>query len=202
MIAKLLYGCGMRISEALRLRIKDLDFANGQIEIRDSKGGKSRRVPMPDDLVEPLQRYFKSRETLHHHDLADGIASVWLPHALSRKYPAAHREFRWQFLFASERFSPDPITGHFHRHHLHKDTFPRRLRRAVEEAGLHKHVTSHTFRHCFATHLLWEDTDIRTIQVLLGHSDVKTTEMYTHVRSPNEANLVSPLDRLASLAAC
>jgi integron integrase len=195
-IAKLLYGCGMRISEAIKLRIKDLDFANKQIEIRDSKGGKSRLVPMPDDLVEPLQRWVKSTEVLHRHDIADGIASVRLPHALTRKYPNAHREFRWQFLFPSARMAKDPRTGRFHRHHLHRDTFAMHLRRAVEKARLHKHVTSHTFRHCFATHLLWTGTDIRTIQQLLGHADVKTTEIYTHVRNPKEYKIVSPLDRM------
>jgi len=199
-IAKLLYGCGMRISEAMRLRVKDIDFANRQIEIRDSKGGKSRLVPMPEDLVKPLERWVASREVLHRHDLAEGTASVWLPHALSRKYPTAHQELRWQFLFASDRLSRDPRTGRLHRHHFHKDTFPKRLRHAVEAAGLHKRVTSHTFRHCFASHLLWQGTDIRTIQHLLGHSDVATTEIYTHVRNPNESKVISPLDRLQAVA--
>lgn len=195
-IAKLLYGCGMRISEVMRLRVKDLDFANLQIEIRQSKGGKSRLVPMPDNLFEPLQRWVASREVLHRHDLADGTASVWLPYALDRKYPNAHRELGWQFLFASDRLSRDPRTHRLHRHHLHKDTFPTRLRAAVMAVGIHKHVTSHTFRHCFATHLLWDGTDIREIQQLLGHSDVKTTEIYTHVRNPHQSKMVSPLDRL------
>jgi integron integrase len=198
-IAKLLYGCGMRISEAIRLRIKDLDFANKQIEIRDSKGGKSRLVPMPDHLVEPLKRWVASTEVLHRHDVADGVASVRLPHALSRKYPNAHRELRWQFLFPSARLARDPRTGRFHRHHVHRDTFCMHLRRAVTKAGLHKHITSHTFRHCFATHLLWSGTDIRMIQQLLGHADVKTTEIYTHVQNPKERRIVSPLDRMSSI---
>ena len=195
-IAKLLYGCGMRISGAHRLRVKDIDFANKQIEIRQSKGNKSRLVPMPDDLIEPLRRFVKSREALHEHDLANGTASVYLPYALDRKYPSAHRELKWQYLFASHRLSRDPRTGRIHRHHLHSSTFPTHLRCAVEQAGIRKHVTSHTSRHCFATHLLWSGTDIRQIQQLLGHSDVKTTEIYTHVRNPNEAKVVSPLDRL------
>ena len=195
-IAKLLYGCGMRISEAHRLRVKDIDFANKQIEIRQSKGNKSRLVPMPEDLIEPLRRFVKSREALHEHDLANGTASVYLPYALDRKYPSAHRELKWQYLFASHRLSRDPRTGRIHRHHLHSSTFPSHLRCAVERAGILEHVTSHTFRHCFATHLLWSGTDIRQIQQLLGHSDVKTTEIYTHVRNPNEAKVVSPLDRL------
>ncbi|MCC9645027.1 integron integrase [Rhodopirellula sp. JC740] len=197
-IAKLLYGCGLRISEAHRLRVKDVDFANQQLEIRQSKGGKSRLVPMPDDLLEPLRRFVKSREALHEHDLANGTASVYLPYALSRKYPSAHREFKWQYLFASHRLSTDPKTGRVHRHHVHAGTFPKHLRVAVENAGIQKHVTSHTFRHCFATHLLWSGTDIRQIQQLLGHNDVKTTEIYTHVWNPNEKKVVSPLDRLIS----
>ncbi|SMP72729.1 integron integrase [Neorhodopirellula lusitana] len=195
-IAKLLYGCGMRISEAIRLRVKDVDFANKQLEIRQSKGGKSRLVPMPDDLIAPLQRWVNSRKALHAQDSADGTASVWLPHALDRKYPSAHRELKWQFLFASHRLSRDPKTDKRHRHHLHMDTFPTHLRNAVEQAGLLKHVTSHTFRHCYATHLLWAGTDIRQIQQLLGHSDVKTTEIYTHVRNPHETKVESPLDRM------
>lgn len=197
-VAKLLYGCGMRISEAMRLRVKDIDFANRQVEIHQAKGGKSRLVPMPNGLVEPLKRCMAFREAIHAQDAADGTASVWLPYALSRKYPNAHAELRWQYVFASSRLSRDPKTGKFHRHHLNKDTFPTHLRRAVEAAGLQKHISSHTFRHCFATHLLWAGTDIRAIQQLLGHSDVKTTEIYTHVRNPNELKWVSPLDRMES----
>ncbi|QDS93554.1 Tyrosine recombinase XerC [Roseimaritima multifibrata] len=197
-IAQLLYGCGMRISEVLRLRLKDLDFENRLIEIHQSKGGKSRIVPMPQELLEPLKRWVNSRRVLHEHDLAEGVASVWLPHALATKYPSAHRQLRWQYLFVSQRMARDPRTGHMHRHHLHSDTFPRHLRHAVESAGILKHVTSHTFRHCFATHLLHSGTDIRKIQRLLGHSDVKTTEIYTHVPDPKRLEIVSPLDRLAT----
>ena len=200
-IAKLLYGCGMRISEAIRLRVKDIDFDNRRIEIHQSKGNKSRIVPMPEELVDALKRYMASRRALHEHDVAAGTASVWLPHALDKKYPSAHREFRWQYLFASSRFSRDPRTGRLHRHHLHQDSFPPHLRRAVESAGLTKHVTSHTFRHCFATHLLWAGTDIRKIQRLLGHSDVKTTEIYTHVDNRVGSVVTSPLDRLKEEAA-
>ncbi|WP_231753283.1 integron integrase [Rosistilla carotiformis] len=196
-IAKLLYGCGMRISEAVRLRIKDLDFANALIEIHQSKGGKSRIVPMPRHLVEPLQRMVRSRRIVHEQDVAEGIASVWLPHALSKKYPKAAQEWRWQFLFASERLSRDPLTGQRHRHHLHRDTFPAQLRQAVDRTGLTKAITSHTFRHSYATHLLLEGTDIRTIQELLGHSDLKTTMIYTHVVNRRDIVVVSPLDRLS-----
>ena len=195
-IAGLLYGCGMRISEAMRLRVKDLDFANRQIEVRDSKFEKSRLVPMPEHLVAPLKRWVASRLALHNHDLDQGVASVWLPFALERKYPNAHREFRWQFLFASHRLSRDPRTGRLHRHHLGADTFSRQLRKAVQSCELTKRITSHTFRHCFATHLLWQGTNLRVIQRLLGHQDVKTTEIYTHVHRPGEPAAVSPLDRL------
>ncbi|HBJ37621.1 MAG TPA: integron integrase [Planctomycetaceae bacterium] len=197
-IAKLLYGCGMRISEAIRLRVKDLDFDNRRIEIHQSKGGKSRIVPMPEQLIEALERYLQSRRALHEHDLAEGTASVWLPHALAKKYPSAHRELRWQYLFASSRLSKDPRTGRLHRHHLHYETFPVHLRAAVERAQITKHITSHTFRHCFATHLLWAGTDIRKIQELLGHSDVKTTMIYTHVDNRMGPVVVSPLDRLVA----
>ena len=195
-IAKLLYGCGMRISEAIRLRVKDLDFANRLIEIHQSKGDRSRTVPMPNDLVEPLQRFLKSRTVQHEHDVAEGMASVWLPHAQSVKWPNAHRELRWQYLFASARRSRDPRSGRWNRHHIHFDTFARHLRSAVEAAGILKHITSHTFRHCFATHLLLSGTDIRTIQELLGHQDVATTMIYTHVAGC--AEVISPLDRLVS----
>ncbi len=195
-IAYLLYGCGMRISEAIRLRVKDIDFENGWIEIHQAKGGKSRLVPLPTELVEPLRRFVQSRRALHEHDLANGTASVWLPYALHRKYPSAHREFRWQYLFASHRLSRDPRTDDRHRHHIHFETFPRHLKVAVDAAGIDKHVTSHTFRHCFATHLLWSGTDIRVVQELLGHSDVKTTMIYTHVMNRPGVVVVSPLDRL------
>lgn len=196
LIGQLLYGCGLRISECLRLRTKDIDFDQLLIEIHNSKGDKSRFVPLPRQLVEPLRRLVESRRIVHEQDVANGEASVWLPHALGRKYPSAHAEFKWQFLFASARFSRDPKTGKRHRHHLHSDTFPVHLKGAVESAGINKHVTSHTFRHSFATHLLQDGTDIRTIQELLGHSDISTTMIYTHVLARPDIRVVSPLDRL------
>lgn len=195
-IAQLLYGCGMRISECLRLRVKDIRFDLLQIEVHDGKGSKSRLVPLPVQLVEPLQRLVKSRGVLHAKDLESGEASVWLPHALSRKYPAAHQEFKWQFLFASAKFSRDPRSGRRHRHHLHWSTFAEHLKQAVRAARVLTHVTSHTFRHSFATHLLAAGTDIRTIQELLGHSDIATTMIYTHVLTRKDITVVSPLDRL------
>lgn len=195
-IAQLLYGCGLRISEALRLRVKDVDFANSLIEIHQSKGGKSRLVPLPNELVEPLHRMLRSRRVLYDHDVADGIASVWLPFALAKKYPSAASQWKWQYLFASDRLSRDPRTHQLHRHHLHRDTFPRHLRRALLKTGITKAVTSHTFRHCFATHLLHRGTDIRKIQELLGHSDLNTTMIYTHVCLGREIDIISPLDCL------
>lgn len=199
-IGQLLYGCGLRISEALRLRVKDIDFDNELLEIHQSKGGKSRLVPLPKQLIAPLKRLLRSRRVLHDKDIDEGVASVWLPHALAKKFPTAHREWRWQFLFASDKLSRDPRSGKLHRHHLHRDTFPRHLRQAVEDSGVDKAVTSHVFRHSFATHLLRARTDIRTIQELLGHSDVATTMIYTHVLNRDDEKIVSPLDRLCGQA--
>ena len=196
LIGQLLYGCGMRISEALRLRIKDIDFDRGLIEVHQSKGGKSRRVPLPARVADRLRQEIRARSLVHEQDTVRGEASVWLPHALHRKYPNAHREFKWQFLFASHKLSRDPRTGHRHRHHVHADTFATHLRRAVQQAEVPKHVTSHTFRHSFATHLLQRGTDIRTIQELLGHADLKTTMIYTHVLNRSDIQVISPLDQV------
>ncbi len=198
LIAKLLYGCGMRISEALWLRIKDFDFDRMVIEVHASKGGKSRIVPMPASVVPDIRKWMESRRVLHEHDLEQGQASVCLPKALERKYPAAARELKWQYLFASHRLSRDPRTRVLRRHHLHKDTFPANLRAAVQKAGIHKHISSHVFRHSFATHLLREGTDICTIQELLGHADIKTTRIYLHSLNREDVKVVSPLDRMTS----
>ena len=198
LISKLLYGSGMRISECLRLRVMDIDFDLMQIRVYGSKGKKSRYVPLPKDVVKPLKSLIKWREGLHEQDLAAGTASVWMPDALARKYPNAHREFRWQFVFASDGFSKNPVSGKWHRHHLHASTYSKRLRNAVLDARVQKPVTSHTFRHSFATHLLMGGTDIRTVQELLGHNDVATTMIYTHAIIRNDLNVVSPLDYLLS----
>jgi integron integrase len=195
-MAQVLYGAGLRLNECLRLRVKDIDFDQMQIIVKRGKGKKDRLTPFPKQLREPLKRLVQSRLILHERDLAEGKASVWLPHALSIKYPNAHTEFKWQFVFASERLSRDPRTGKLHRHHIHKSTFPANLARAVEMARIPKLITSHTFRHSFATHLLLDGADIRTVQELLGHNDVKTTMIYLHVLNRHDVRVVSPLDRM------
>jgi len=197
-IAKLLYGSGLRISEALRLRVKDFDFDQKLISVHCSKGKKSRLVPLPDLAVEGLEKLIKRRRALHEHDVDQGRASVWLPDAFARKQPNAAGEFGWQFLFASARFSKDPKTGRSNRHHLHRESFTRALRRAKDRAGILKYITAHTFRHSFATHLLQAKEDIRTVQELLGHADISTTAIYTHVLIDKDCTVVSPLDQLAA----
>jgi integron integrase len=196
LMAELLYGCGLRISECLRLRVMDFDFDQLQIRVCNSKGNKSRYVPLPECLVPKLKSLIRWRAGLHEQDLASGEASVWLPDALGKKYPNAHRELRWQFLFASHKFSRDPVTGKRHRHHIHRDTFASRLKSAIDHVGILKPATSHTFRHSFATHLLIDGTDIRTVQELLGHADIRTTMIYTHVLNRPDVKVTSPLDVL------
>ena len=196
LMAQLLYGTGMRIGECLRLRVMDIDFGNQRIRVWNSKGSKSRFVPLPGCAVPMLQKHIRNRETLHQDDVSSGMASVWLPDALAVKYAEASRQFKWQFLFASRRVSRDPRTGKFHRHHIHRDSFARHLNLAVLNANVLKPISAHTFRHSFATHLLQSGADIRTIQELLGHSDIATTMIYTHVLCRPDINVVSPLDRL------
>lgn len=198
LIAQILYGAGLRLCECLRLRTKDIDFDQMQIVVRHGKGKKDRLTPLPKELVEPLRKALRSRKILHDKDVDDGTASVWLPRAMGLKYPNAHREFKWQYLFASPKLSTDPRTGRLHRHHLHKSTFPEHLATAVKGAGVNKLVTSHTFRHSFATHLLMDGADIRTVQELLGHADVKTTMIYLHVMNRVDVTVRSPLDRLVA----
>jgi len=202
LMAQILYGAGLRISECLRLRTKDIDFDQLQIVVRRSKGKKDRLTPLPKELVEPLRKLMRQRKILHDRDVDEGTASVWLPQAMSQKYPHAHRQFKWQYLFASAQFSKDPRSGRLHRHHLHKGTFPAQLATAVQRAGVNKLVTSHTFRHSFATHLLMDGADIRTVQELLGHADVKTTMIYLHVMNRVDVTVRSPLDRLVARQAC
>lgn len=197
LIVKLLYGCGMRISEVIRLRVKDLDFGNRQIVVQRSKGDKSRLVPMPESVVAELKHVLDHRRICHDQDVSAGMASVWLPDALDRKFPNAHRELKWQYVFASDRFSKDPRTGKRHRHHLHRDSVSKAIRDATRRSGVLKYVTAHTFRHSFATHLLQNGTDVRVVQELLGHADINTTMVYLHVLFDENQTVTSPLDRLS-----
>lgn len=196
LMINLMYGTGMRVMECVRLRILDLDFEYHQIIVRASKGKKDRSVPMPEVLVDPLQAQIQQVEEQHTRDLAAGFGSVYLPDALSRKFPHADKEPRWQYLFPASRIAQDPRTGALRRHHLHQSVIQRSIKQAAEAAGIRKRVTSHTLRHSFATHLLETGSDIRTVQELLGHADVSTTMIYTHVAGLGAQGAKSPLDRL------
>jgi integron integrase len=197
----LLYGAGLRQIECLALRVKDVDFAYRQILVRDAKGGKDRVTMLPENLVQPLQAYLGRVRALHRRDLAEGFGEVWLPHALARKYPRAGCEWGWQFVFPSKNRSADPETGVIRRHHVHPDTLGRAVKRAARAARIVKPVSCHTLRHSFATHLLERGHDIRTVQELLGPSDVSTTMVYTHVLNRGARGVKSPLDRLEQPAA-
>jgi integron integrase len=195
LIASVLYGTGLRLMECLRLRVKDVDFARNEIMVRNGKGGKDRRTVLPRALIEPLQREIERVRTLHGDDLAAGFGEVWLPHALARKYPNAGREFGWQYVFAARMRVRDPRDGSERRHHFDDGILSRALKRACVRAGIVKPVSAHTLRHSFATHLLEAGYDIRTIQELLGHKDVATTQVYTHVLNRGGGGVLSPLDR-------
>lgn len=195
LVLSLLYGAGLRLMESLRLRIKDVDFGRNAILVRDGKGAKDRISVLPATLVDPLQRQVARVRLLHASDLAQGGGRVWLPHALARKYPNAARELAWQYVFPAPRLSRDPRDGAVRRHHLDEQVVQRAMKRAVRAAGIERPATCHTLRHCFATHLLEAGYDIRTIQELLGHSDVATTQIYTHVLNRGGHGVVSPLDR-------
>jgi integron integrase len=199
LMADLLYGAGLRRLECCRLRVKDIDLGRSQILVRGGKGDKDRVVMLPRKLRPALAALIERRQALHERDLARGVARVELPYALDRKYPNAARELAWQFVFASQQLSRDPRTGAVGRHHLHEAAMQRAVALAARQAGLPKRVSCHTFRHSFATHLLEQGHDVRTVQMLLGHKDANTTMIYLHVMEKGVAGVRSPLDLLDDL---
>jgi integron integrase len=199
MVVLLLYGAGLRILECLRLRVKEVDFDLAHVTVRDGKGRKDRVTMLPDAVRVPLQEHLLEVRSIHERDLAEGFGEVWLPHALARKYPGAAAQWGWQYVFPAGSRGIDPRSGRERRHHIHETVIRRAIRNAATGAGIAKPVSCHTFRHSFATHLLLAGYDIRTIQDLLGHKDVKTTMIYTHiVNRSGGRGVTSPADTLGS----
>jgi integron integrase len=196
LVAKLLYGSGLRIMEAVRLRVQAIDFQMKQLTVRSGKGDRDRFTTFPVTLTPLLQNHLAGVRTLHQQDLAQGHGEVYLPHALERKYPRAPKEWGWQYVFPARDLSVDPRSGVTRRHHVDPSVINKAIKVAVRRAGLTKHISAHTFRHSFATHLLQRGTDIRTIQQLLGHKDLTTTMIYTHILQQGGQGVPSPLDDL------
>jgi integron integrase len=194
LMASLLYGSGLRLMETVRLRVQEIEFARTQITVRHGKGGKDRVTMLPRQLIDPLRDHLVRVKTIHERDLAEGFGAVYLPFALERKYRNANRHWGWQYVFPASRRSVDPLSGVERRHHLDASVLQRAVKQSIRVAGVIKPGSCHTFRHSFATHLLQRGYDIRTVQELLGHKDVNTTMIYTHVLNRGGRGVLSPLD--------
>jgi len=196
LMTRLLYGCGLRLMECVRLRIKDIDFGINKIYIYAAKGGKNRIVQFPKTILQDIHSQVAKVKEIHQNDLTRGYGSVYLPPVLANKYKSSAKEFMWQYLFPSKKISVDPRSGIKQRHHIQESGLQKAIKTASKNAAINKHVTSHTFRHSFATHMLEDGVNIRVVQDLMGHADVKTTEIYTHVMEKDLNAVVSPLDTL------
>ncbi len=194
LMVQIMYGGGLRLMECMRLRVKDIDFENHQIIVYDGKGGDDRVTILPDSLIIPLRQHLASVKQTHQKDLAAGFGSVYMPYGLDKKYPTASSDWLWQYVFPASTLSIEPETGITRRHHLHETALQKAIKAATRAARVDKRVSPHTFRHSFATHLLQNGYDIRTVQELLGHKDVKTTMIYTHVLQRGGLAVRSPLD--------
>jgi len=196
LLTQLMYGCGLRSLEVIRLRVQDIDFSQKQIIVRAAKGNKDRATFLPNNLIDLLKEQISKVEEIHQHDLEQGLGEVYLPDALARKYPNAAKSFKWQYLFPSKSISKDPRSDKRMRHHYHKSALHKSMAKAVKDLRIDKRISPHVFRHSFATHMLEDGANIRMVQTLLGHKDVKTTEIYTHVMSTQFDSVKSPLDNL------